>query len=91
MKRLSSKITLRHLIVGVISLAFLFAVASSVYSSYKGNIKLLEKQSLEMNRVYAEKLAQMVDLFLDDTMVRLEYTSHNVAEFMDNQESLASH
>lgn len=88
MKTFSNKIRLKHLIVGIIGLAFLLSIVSSIYSSYRGNLKLLERQSLETNRVYAEKLAQTVDLLLNESIRRLEFSSKNIAEKMDERDLL---
>ncbi|HHY73218.1 MAG TPA: diguanylate cyclase [Bacillus bacterium] len=88
MQSRSNKITLKHLIIAVIALAFLLSSVSSILSSYQGNIKLLKEQSLETNRVYALKLSQMVDLYLKSSLQILEFSAANVADSMDNEEVL---
>lgn len=88
MQRISNKITLKHLIIGVIALAFLLSSASSILSSYQGNIKLFKKQSLETNRVYAQKLSQMIDLYLNNSLQILKFSATNVAGSMDDEEVL---
>lgn len=88
MKRIKTKIKLKHLIISIIGLAFLSSIASSIYSSYRENVKLLENHSLEMNKVFAKKFAQMIDIFLDDSMEKLAFISSNVADSMGNNQYL---
>ena len=82
------KITLKSLIVAVIILAFILSIASSIFSSYQGNIKLLKEQSLETNRVYAQKLSQMVNVYLNDALKELKYSATEMAISMDDEETL---
>jgi len=84
--KLHVKITLKSLIVAVIVLAFMLSIASSLYSSYQGNIRLLKEQSLETNRVYAEKLGQMVNIYLDDALKVLEFSAAEVEDHLDDEE-----
>lgn len=88
MQKLSERLTLKHLFIGVLLLAFLLSVVSSMYSSYQGNVRLLEEQTLEKNRVYALKLSQMVNLYLSDSLKRLEYSASKIANNMDDKEAL---
>ena len=88
MLKISNKITLKYLIIAVIALAFLLSIASSILSSYQGNIKLLKEQSLETNRVYAQKLSQMVDVHLNNALKVLEYSAAEMANSMDDEETL---
>ncbi|RHW34052.1 GGDEF domain-containing protein [Lysinibacillus yapensis] len=88
MLKTSNKITLKSLIIGVIALAFLLSIASSILSSYQGTIKLLKEQSLETNRVYSQKLSQMVDVHLSNALKVLEYSSMEMASSMDDEETL---
>lgn len=67
---------------------FVIFVAISMYSSYHGASQLLIKQSLEQNRVYAEKLAQMVNLYLDESLQTLEFSASNIADRMNDEEAL---
>lgn len=88
MQRLSGKLTLKHLIIGVIALAFLSSVASSMFSSYRGNIRLLEDETLEKNRIYAKKLSEMVNLYLENSLQTLEYSAEQIGENFDDEEVL---
>lgn len=82
------KITLKTLIVAVIILAFLLSIASSIFSSYQENIKLLKEHSLETNRVYAQKLAQVVSIYMTDTQKILEFSAKEIEGHMDEEELL---
>lgn len=76
--------------ITVIIITFLFAIASSLYSSYQKNLELLKEQSLETNRVYAQKLAQIVDVYLKDALIALEYSAKEIADDTDNEAKLLS-
>lgn len=88
MRYLIEKIKLKYLMIGLISLAFLLSVASSLFSSYERSIALLEEQSLEKNRVYALKLSQTVNLFMDHSIKILEYSASQIRDQMDDEEAL---
>ena len=88
MSKLSEKIKLKHLIVGLITLAFLLSVASSMFSSYERNVHLIEEQSLEKNRVYALKLTQIVNLYLDQTLQILNYSASIIGDHMADDQIL---
>lgn len=81
-------IKLRHLIIGVITLSFLLSFVSSVFSSYQGTLKSIKEHSLETNRVYAEKLSQMVDLYLQNALHTLEYSATTISNKMDDRQVL---
>lgn len=79
---------LKHLIIALILIMFILFITSSLTSIYHGYSRLIIEQSLEQNRVYAEKLAHMVNLYLEESLQTLEYSAQNVAEHMDDQEVL---
>ena len=81
MKKYSIK--LRHLVFGVIALSFLLSFVSSIISSYQGTAESIKEHSLETNRVYAEKLSQMVDLYLENALETLEYSTATISNSMD--------
>ncbi|HWK24269.1 MAG TPA: diguanylate cyclase [Ureibacillus sp.] len=82
------KIKLKHLMLGLIIFAFLLFEASSLFSSYQRSIHLLENQSLEKNRVYALKLSQIVDLYLDESLQTLGYSASILADYLDDEQKL---
>lgn len=79
---------LKYLIVAVISLAFLLSAIVSTYSSYQGNVKFMEEQALENNRVYALKLSETIDQFIGDTNRVLRYSAAEIGEDFNNMENL---
>lgn len=79
---------LKYLIVAVISLAFLLSAIVSTYSSYQGNVKFMEEQALENNRVYALKLTETIDQFIGDTNRVLRYSAAEIGEDFNNMEKL---
>lgn len=81
-------VKLKYLIVAVISLAFLLSAIVSAYSSYHGNVKFMEEQALENNRVYALKLSETIDQFIDDTKRVLRYSAAEIGEDFNNMENL---
>lgn len=85
---MEKKFKLKHLFIAVILLMFVLFVASSIFSSYHGNTQLLIKQASVQNRAYVEKLAQMVSLYLEESLQSLEFSANNIADRMDDEEAL---
>ena len=81
-------VKLKYLIVAVISLAFVLSVIVSTYSSYQGNVKFMEEQALENNRVYALKLSETVDQFIGDTKRVMRYSASEIGDDFNNMEKL---
>lgn len=79
---------LQHLIIGVVALAFILTISSSLWSSYRMNKQTLINNTLETNRVYAEKLATTATNYLDETLQTLTLSSNTIAKKMDNEEIL---
>ncbi|HWI50300.1 MAG TPA: sensor domain-containing diguanylate cyclase [Rummeliibacillus sp.] len=79
---------LQHLIIGVAILAFILTIASSLWSSYRMNNQTLMDNTLETNRVYAEKLATTANNYLTETLQTLAYNSNTIAKYIDNEERL---
>lgn len=84
MKRFT--ITLRHLILFVAILSITLALISSMYSGYRIDKETLINNSLETNRVYAEKLAKMTDDFLNNSLRILQYSGREVAPYIGHDE-----
>lgn len=82
MKKYSIK--LKHLVFGVIALSFLLSFVSSTISSYQGTTESIKEHSLETNRVYTEKLSQMVDLYLQNALETLEYSATTISNRMED-------
>lgn len=79
---------LKYLIVAVIFLAFFLSTIVSTYSSYQGNVKFMEEQALENNRVYALKLSETIDQFIGDTKRVLRYSASEIGADFNNVEKL---
>lgn len=85
---MSSKIQLKQLIIIAVTMTFLFSLGSSLWASYQWNVKMLEEKALETNRIYAQKLAQVVDLYLADTFQLLKYSAEDFALSLNDEEQL---
>ncbi|MGX9132932.1 sensor domain-containing diguanylate cyclase [Rummeliibacillus sp. JY-2-4R] len=83
-----SQLKLQHLIIGVVILAFILTIASSLWSSYRMNNETLMNNTLETNRVYAEKLATTANNYLKETLQTLVFNSNTIAKYIDNEEKL---
>ncbi|MGG0656153.1 sensor domain-containing diguanylate cyclase [Rummeliibacillus pycnus] len=79
---------LQHLIIGVAILAFMLTIVSSLLSSYRMNNQTLMDNTLETNRVYAEKLATTANNYLNETLQTLTVNANSIAEHMDNEKQL---
>ncbi len=79
---------LQHLIIGVAILAFILTIASSLWSSYRMNNQTLMDNTLETNRVYAEKMATTANNYLKETIQTLTYNSNTIAKNIDDEERL---
>lgn len=84
-----NKIKLKYLIIAVVAISFILSTASGLWSSYQLNVRLLQENSLEANRIYTKKLSQTVDLYLKDTFHLLKNSATEVADKMNNEELLS--
>lgn len=82
------QLKLQHLIIGVVALAFILTIASSLWSSYRMNKQNLMDNTLETNRVYATKLATTATNYFDETLQTLTVNSKILAKYMDNENRL---
>lgn len=90
MVALRNIVKLKYLFISVIALAFVLSTLVSVYSTYKGNIRLMQEQTLENNRVHALKLAETVDKFIVNSTNTMRYSAAQMASDFDNPENLQS-
>lgn len=86
MKRM--KLSLRHLIVCVALLSFILTLISSLLSGYDTNKQTLLANTLETNRMYAEKLAKTTDSFLQTTMQTLSVSASEIALIINDENAL---
>lgn len=82
------KINLRTLILSLAIFSVLITLGNSFYATYKVQRTLLINNTLEANRVYAAKLAEMTDVFLNMTQDRLAYSASLLSSKMDNSSIL---
>ncbi|MCR8658744.1 sensor domain-containing diguanylate cyclase [Paenibacillus endoradicis] len=81
------KISLKHLILSVALLSVILTLFSSTSSGYKMSKKTLIDNTLETNRVYAQKLANTTDVFFQMTLQTLELSAKDIASFMKNSDA----
>lgn len=81
------KITLRHLILFVAFLSVGLALFSSITAGYLVNQKVLIDNTLETNRVYAQKLASVTDNYMKSTLHLLEYSAKDIPYYMEQEDS----
>lgn len=83
-----NQLRLHHYILLVAFLSFVLAITSMLWSSYQINSQTLKENTLESNRVYAQKLAQTTEVYLNTTLKTLEYSAGELANFMDNEDRI---
>lgn len=81
-------VKLKYLFISVIALAFVLSTLVGVYSNYKGNLKLMQEQTLENNRVYALKLAETVDKFIVHATNTMRYSAEQIGYNFNNMNEL---
>lgn len=84
------RINLRGLVLALTVFSALAATANALYASYRLQREQLIANTLESNRVYAAKLAESADTFLDSALQQLEYSARHVAWRFDAPELLAT-
>ena len=84
------RINLRGLVLALTVFSALAATANALYASYRVQREQLIANTLEANRVYAAKLAESADTFLDSALQQLEYSARHVAWRFDAPELLSA-
>lgn len=79
---------LQYLIMGVAFLAVFLTSLVSIWSGYRMNEKTLTENTLETNRVYAEKLASSANDYLEETFKLLNVNATEMSAYMDDGERL---
>lgn len=80
------KVSLKYLIWSLALLSVILTLFSSVSSGYRIAKDTLLENTLETNRVYAQKLAQTTDSFLNETLQVLETSALNLSIIMQSSE-----
>ena len=81
---------LRGLILGLAVCSVLVTLGNSFYATYEVQRALLINNTLEANRVYAAKLAEVTDVFLDMARDRLAYSANLLGEQMQDEARLTA-
>ncbi len=81
------KISLKYLILSVSFLAIALTLFSGISAGYNVNQKLLIENTLEKNRVYAQKMATTTDNYLNSTLDLLEFSAKDIAKYMAQEDS----
>ena len=84
------KLNLRSLILLLAVISVLLTLGNSFYATYKVQRDLLISNTLEANRVYAAKLAEMTDIFLKSAQDQLAYSASQLGSQMDDEIVLMS-
>ncbi|WP_298719285.1 sensor domain-containing diguanylate cyclase [uncultured Oceanisphaera sp.] len=82
------KLNLRSLILALAVFSVLITLGNSFYATYKVQHALLINNTLEANRVYAAKLAEMTDAFLKSAQDQLAYSASLLGSQMHNKSAL---
>lgn len=78
------RITLLHLVVGLSVFSAAVAFANALYAAYVVQKEQLVATTLEGNRAYAVKLAEVVDLYIGSIQRQLKISARRVATIMDS-------
>lgn len=74
--------------MGVAMAAFFFTSIGSVWSGYRMNVDSIKENTLETNRVYAQKLASIADGYLHEAFQLLGYSANQVSNNMSDEQAL---
>ncbi|WP_417614731.1 diguanylate cyclase [Oceanisphaera sp.] len=81
-------INLRNLILTLAILSVLITLGNSFHATYQVQRTLLIENTLESNRVYAAKLAEVTDVFLKVTQSHLAYSASLLSSRMNDSQAL---
>ena len=81
---------LRTLIIGVVIATFCLTMVINIWSAQRLNTEVLIENTLETNRVYAQKLAATADRYIEETFRTLGFSANYIAEHLDDEQLLAT-
>ena len=81
---------LKVLIVGIVVATLAMTLLINLWSAHRVNTQVLTNNSLETNRVYAEKLAMTMNQYIDETFTTLAYSADILANELDNEPLLTA-
>lgn len=82
------KINLRKLILLICFFSVIVSLASAFYSIYHTQRALIIDNTMESNRVYAEKMAEMTNAFIGSSMSQLRYSAKILSTKFHDQSTL---
>ncbi|UUM32878.1 sensor domain-containing diguanylate cyclase [Vibrio japonicus] len=83
-ERTKEKLNLRKLILLLCVFSVVITLLNSFYSIYRVQRELLINNTIESNRVYAEKMAEMTDVFIESGMNQLAYSAKSLSNKMND-------
>ena len=84
------KIDLRSLILALAVISVMATLSNSFYATYEAQRALLISNTLDANRVYAAKLAEMTNTMLQSSQSQLAYSAALLAPAMKDDSTLLS-
>lgn len=88
MKKRLLRVDLRRLILSMCLFFVFLALANNLYASYKVQREILLHNTLEVNHVYALKLAQITDSYIISSKKILEAASQEIAKKEHNRSAI---
>lgn len=82
------RLSLKHLILFVALLSVILTLFSSLTAGYRLNKETLIHNTLETNRVYAQKLSNITDSYLRMTLQTLEMSAKEITTYFEDEEKL---
>lgn len=82
MKQVRDKLNLRKLILCLGMFSVLVTFLNSFHSIYRVQHELVVNNTIESNRVYAVKMAEVTDTFIDAALSQLEYSASIISRKM---------
>lgn len=83
------KVSLKYLILSVALLSVALTLISSITSGYRVNQQSLIENTLETNRMYAQKIAYTTDNYLKTTLQTLAYSAKDIAGYWEQDDAEA--
>ena len=80
---------LKTLIISTVVATLLFTLLVNLWSANRVNSEVLIENTLETNRVYAEKLSTTVDHYIENTFTTLSFSADYLKDKFDNETILA--
>ncbi|OYD26123.1 sensor domain-containing diguanylate cyclase [Oceanimonas baumannii] len=82
------RLTLRNLMLAMAVFSVIITLCNSFYATYEVQRTLLINNTLEANRVYAAKLAELTESFIQSTRRQLAYSAGLLNNNMNNEQML---